>query len=125
MSIAISRELAAAPTSGALPFEPTLTFRAAATDDDVLTDVVYRIVEVAGEPLDVAFETAKGPFKTLRREKVTFTALPQDVAEPMRLIPAGKGDKPKLVTIWASIVAPDTDDDTSPIERTACTVRIQ
>lgn len=125
MPIAISRELAAAPTAGAIPFDLTLTFRAAATDDDVPTDIVYRIVEVAGEPLDVAFQTPKGPFKLLRREKVTFTALPQDVAEPMRLIPAGKGDEPKLVTIWASIVPPDTDDDSSPLERTACTVRIQ
>ncbi len=125
MPIAISRELAAAPTSGAIPFDVTLTFRAASTDDDVTTDLIYRIVEVTGQQLDVAFETPTGPFQILRRENVTFTALPQDVIEPMRLVPAGNGGKAKLVTIWASIVVRDAKDDSSPIEQLACTVRIQ
>ena len=118
-------ELAAAPTTGTIPFDSVLTFRAAATDDDVTTDVIYRIVEVAGQQLNVAFETPTGPFQILRRENVVFTALPQEVTEPMRLVPAGSGGKAPLVTIWASLVARDAQDDSAPLERTACTVRIQ
>lgn len=123
MAIRITSELAPLPTSGALPFDLTMTFRASASPA-VVVDVIYRIVEVAGESLDIAFEAGGKPFKVLRRENVSLSALPQDIAEPIRLRRAGQGAPAKLVTVWASLVERDAQDDSPHFDRTAGTIRI-
>lgn len=123
MAIRISTELSPVPTSGTLPFDLVMTFRASASPA-MTVDVIYRVVEVAGEPLDVAFEAGGRPFKVLRRENVELSALPQDIEEPMRLVPAGQGAPAKLVTVWASLVERDAQDDSPHFDRTAGTLRI-
>ncbi len=124
MAIKITSELASNPAGGSLPLDVTMTFRASASPA-ITVDVIYRLVELAGETLDIAFEAGGKPFKVLRRENVVLSALPQDIEEPMRLIRGGQGAAAKLVTVWASLVERDAQDDSPHFDRTAATIRIQ
>lgn len=128
MSVQITpgRELESEPSRGTLPCALTLLFFASATSGSETVDVVYRIVETAGQSLHVGFAGDDGSGSlTLRKSGVALTALPQAIDEHVRLVDTGGARPPLLVVLQASLVEPDAPDDADALDRTASVVRIE